>query len=263
VSRDILGEELKDDSLTGKREPYEPGKLGYPEGILDEILELYLDIPEEDFSETRDNLEPVIGRAAYKLCLYPRDEFNPNALLDGLLHKLYAKATDSYLTSGGHLVSAVMHILFNLQYNDFLLDVSPYPTTYPNGLNSIACDLRGEPDRYMKVTCIGDIKEVGIGLDYCDLSYKGTVVNVACGAKHSILTLQGSFKYFGMVSEDSEFHVPAHYTPKLSTLMKRCTVYADSDDIDLETLPEKFFLKENTLRVPDGAGGWKEVIPLE
>ena len=216
------------------------------------------------------------------------EEFDPDEFLDGVITSL-GLCDDISKRNSVYLLTPLVQALYNLDYNDFTLDIAALHGTELKG--SMGLHLEGTPSRALRITYQGKVHAVGYRTKYCDISIEGPLAKGAgFEAEHSEFTIHHldastftSLPFLGTSSRSCIFHIPPledlswmRGSSHIPYIMPWHAVPYDGryyfsgplSDEDLRFLKEKgFFKPEGILRkrnhvyVPDGEGDWNEVKP--
>lgn len=260
-------------------EAYEPGAgPSYPpdlvEGLVSAFCETEFTIAGDRRSEAcfyHSTIGATLGNAIARKGLsmtvddiFPAVEmfsgFKPQEFLDALVFRLSERGEERHLSHPAKLLSPVLNILHARGYTDLTLNLSPLaaPVLYA-GL-----DLHGSDDNPLKVRLVlpeGTESVIASRCSNADItvlghpSYLGDGP-VRCTLRFPLMKEASISGKEAVVQADSKrgFMVLCPPLPLTLTAVYGNRVAETSFDIG-------YFSAFNTILVPDGAGGWREVVP--
>ena len=264
--KDKLGQDDLEKSASYKQSDYDPA-------LVNDTIKEFLDFIAKTTDHDEHNLmaiktelfEQRVENYVTTLGSVTDEDFVYQLFLDTLVYQLEWKheeeANPAFMN---FLFSPLVQALYNLEYNGFHLDISGLTIGSPWQMVS---HLRGTPDNPLRLTYKGDAYHCGAHLNHCELTAIGKVEVLGFSASHSDFTFRGEAKTLAIEAEQCTFRIPgvdhAHITQ-----LSFPTSFVDYD-VSMHTvdgvlhsyfkLPHNFFENKNSLYIPDGEGGWKEV----
>lgn len=242
--------------------------MGYS-ALVDNIIGEFLSMkPGEPYliaNGRRDFFEQCVDDFTDKLRPEVDDDFEHQTFIDALVKELTIKEAGAFhLTRMDSLFSPLLQALYNLERNDFDLDLSHLPVR-PYRMMTY---LSGTEDNVLRLSYNGKVWRFGEYLSHCSLDAKGHVqylVGHKTQDSEFILHvppenigdsgLNNRFRLSGIDELSLPYIQYYKYPPRIALVLKR-------GDCITEALVEKHFFKNgNQLHIPEGPGGWKEVLP--
>ncbi len=157
------------------------GRYKLPENVIDrELVEaLFKHFISLDWQgEIAHNKPRYYKEVAGLEELIPED-VSGQTTLDGVMFKLTYDVSSELRWESGGFLTALVQVLYNKGENDCVIDTTLWDGHPP----FIACFLKGEEDRLLKLTYRGFIGQFARDVDYCDLSFIGG--GTTCGTDSS------------------------------------------------------------------------------
>ena len=215
---------------------------------------------------------------------------HPDGFLDSLVQMLVAQADSVHMRECSHLFTPVVNALYARGHNCFVLDLRGLPLSP----ETVARDLYGRKEEPLSITCYlrEDARTFEAGGHASDsrVTFYGRTGTFGNSSRDSEFVLHGSTEFMGASSQRCTYFIPhAGEASIVGAKVGFSTVYDFFFHIEPEDggagegahpasephsllgifttraslvhLGSDFFKRGNTLFVPDGAGGWKEVRP--
>lgn len=250
-------------------------------GLADELFALYKD-------DTFNN--PILFAHLYKNhfkdtvelvrdCITPfEDELEHHEIvLDQLVTRLYLGGEDPCLQKVSNIFCATVQVLYELEHNNFIVDLSPltafHDSAPPYGYkyllgNDFGKYLHGKEERHLRLECRGNFTDVCEESKYCTVGLKGTAVNIAKSADTVVLTSLGPTGFAGAHAVGCELYVKSQDSVVKNGWHNSFYVRDGVTEEFLRSLEEQlrtavgekdFFERGNRVLVPNCAGEWAEV----
>ena len=270
----------------GEREQYEPGLPGVVgRGWIEPLIDAYLrgefsmdyDYRREDaVKDIRAELEGVAHHG----------EFDANRFLDTLLLRTSLTMEEKSILTLATLMNPLLQALYELGHNGFMLDMREMPF-----VNSIANGLQGTPERPLELSLIGMwtsdafewpclVHDIGSRTEHCIITMQGDVNMIGRESIRSEYIIDGAVYHLGIDGAQCTYRLTnpdsvrvrgygwKHQLRRAFGMRSKIQVLSSvrkeahpSITAYATYLEPDFFGSGNTLLVPDGAGGWKEVTP--
>lgn len=194
-------------------------------------------------------------------------------VLDQLVTRLYMGGGAPCLQKVSNIFCAAVQALYELEHNDFLVDLSPITafhdseTLYRLG-NDFGRYLKGGEGNLLKMECRGNFTDVCEESRYCAVELSGTAVNVAKSADNVVLASLGPTGFAGEHAVECELYVRSQDSVVKNGWKNSFYVHDSVTDEFLRSLEvplktavgeKDFFERGNRILVPDSSGGWGEV----
>ncbi len=265
-------------------ESYSPGESGYDPGIVDDLFNDFIrrGIPDWSKEWSRKLQEEYAPR--FRLF----GSFNGQLLLDEIVKRYNGVIVEARREDPGgrnihHFLNPLLQVLYDVGENGLTLDMSDYPHTYGD-LPGILAGSAEDPFSIRFITgsqtvMFSNVSEgtyvarsVGWKLDHVALHAAGSTFYFGGDCRNSDLTLDGHVSKLGYGSSDCIFRLEgaerasmkmhAKHQWEKSTDGSAYTLLVTRKGICWDTdLQLEFWDEGNTLLVPDGSGGWMEVLP--
>ena len=288
-------------SAGGSPEEYTPGSLSFDQGYVDALADAYAeDARSRTIAYRRDYAREPKADLAALFDLLPGhiagfEAFDGQGFISAIADALQRRmpegnvnvrsdfCSDSYL-----LFSPVVRELHRAGHNYLSLDVAGWPCPPYHLLDGI--EAAAEKQLFMKFALPKHslpAVHIGEGSRHCVASISGFFTNLGTGSEHCDFTFEGVHAYpLGKDSRGSAYRFASAADISITMPVRRESVarVSDSGSVYMEfygrgnlgyrasvalqdghrtafNLSDKFFWEGNTIHVPDGAGGWKEVWP--
>ena len=265
MSRRPFKDKVGKDGLE-KGASYKQGDPGYDPALVDEVMNWFLGIKRSDpyivTDGNRDFFVKCVERCTDWLLPEVDGEFEHQNFLDALVRELTVRNAENFsLARMDTLFSPLVQALYDLGHNGFSIDVFPL-SQIPYRMASY---LSGTEDNPLKLSYNGRAWSFGQYPTYCQLECFGEVYHMAGNkARDSEVVLHNPPEGMGDLALDTKFFlhgvddiaIPQRiYPPRLELVLK---MGSSEDKI---TVQNTFFKNRNSIYIPDGNGGWKEVPP--
>ena len=269
-----------------EEESYEPGLLGFDEGLVGEVLRWFAANGIRETSDSPSSFGKNLAGLAAIVNDIPQG-FNCQEFLDRVVSRLTLSGGDIFTINA--LVSPLIQHLYNRGRTSLDIDISSFDLCGADHYWHMLGNLHGTEGSPLEVSlkAENDIYHSGFSCSYCGFTISGDVYVLGLDASHCEFTFTpkgrlatinretypsvggGSFE---MVSPCIIGNEARHCTFRL--LGYADAVMLDRDDSydeisirlsredgtnDLCRLGWNLFEEGDTLLVPDGAGQWKEV----
>ena len=208
-----------------------------------------------------ERMAPLIQRAG-------EEGFHPQRFLDGIIAETgeeFEQATGkdlSTLTVKMHLfTTALITALYDAGHNDLIMDIRPIED------DMSICEvgyLEGKPELPLRLTLVGSAwRNIGDFFHHVHLTCVGDACYVGNDARNCEFTVSGKASVNCLGAGRSRDTIYRIARPDLSEdLFHEYLAEGSPEEKVLAYLSNaRFFERGNTLYVPDGSGGWKEVRP--
>lgn len=174
----------------GEHEYYTPGDnaglaLTLVKLLADEtFMNFYSVVNREEFTQSITQSKNYIISLVEENSL---KRLNGQKLLEDVLFWADNIIEPSRLWSLDFLLSPLIQALYELNHNDFVIDLSKLQG-YEPGTSKLIISLKGAKERPLRLACKGDVDTFGMWLEYCDVELKGKAVDAAKGARYCTFT---------------------------------------------------------------------------
>ncbi len=280
-------------SQSRQRETYEEGHFDYDEERVNQLVNIVKEGTLTAIKSSVNWLKLRFSRKPYRMYLLDgikkRADFlteelrldtealEPNAFLDAILPALtrYGFLDSQGMHLGEMLLDPLIQALYNVGYNDFIIDTSGSGlsrTDIGNGLTG----RRGNP---LNMRFIGRVRHFGAYVSDCSLELHGTSFgsdSVATGAYRSDFKFKENISAFGNSARKCTFTFNSlrNYLSQIQQLRwgidapnnSKVYVHEVLAEAEIDLLNSAHFFTYNSrhrnqLYVPDDSGGWEEVTP--
>lgn len=227
---------------------YKPGVAQVDQRFITRVIQEFL---AADFPAKYQIQAYILHRStglAERLLETPKaDDFNPQAFLDELAHRLAIEGRPNrgrkdIFSHPEYLLDPMLQVLYNRGYNGLLVDAVELE---PSILSSTGKYLAGKPGELLTYEYNGDLQSCGEDSQYCHITSRKPVTKVGYGAENSVFRINARVSGWGSAPKDD----PRYFIGKL----------ADDRSLMLESV---FWRRGNTLYLPDEDGNWEEVGDL-
>lgn len=265
---------------------YIPGESGYDPGIVDDLFSNLVRMGIRDWIKGGRGGQMLREEYAPRFRLF--GSFDGQLLLNEIVRRYNGVIVEARREDPGgrnihHLLNPLLQTLYDVGQNRLTLDMSDYPHTYGDlpgilaGSDEDSFSIRfiagSETAMFSNVSEGTHVaRSVGWNLDHVALHAVGSAFYFGDDCRNSDLTLDGHASKLGYGSSDCIFRLEGaegagvqmhakHQWESISdgtayTLLVTRKGICWGTELQLE-----FWEEGNTLLVPDGSGGWKEVRP--
>ncbi len=251
---------LEDFITPEEREHYEPGKLPYDSEALDNLVNKFSRLSDMDIINEYSFGNIWVERFTDVVNGFPEEDFDAQAFLDALVEGILKKTTLEHITFSSCLLDPAVQALYDLGYNEFIIDLSRVPITP----KYMANDLIGQPGKPLKLLYKGNATEFGINVKYCEMEIVGDCHYGGTQANRSSITFSGDAKNIAGFASTTDFIMEAELIYALDTPSPcfkcnfKITDAVKKEHVE-ELMFERFFEDNNKLYKKTKAGNWKEV----
>ncbi len=283
------------------QEDYLPGTLSFDQKYVEALAEAYaedarsrrIDYRRDPARDGKEDLAALLARLAGHIAGF--DAFDGQGLLTAIVDALErrmpegnANARSDFCSDAYLLFSPAVRELYRAGQRFFHLDFASWPCPPHHLLDGI--EATAAERLFMKLSLPRHslpAVHVGEGSKHCVASISGFFTNLGTGSEHCDFTFEGVHAYpLGRDSRGSAYRFASADDISITMPQRRETVtrVSDSGSVYLEfysgfnlsyrasvalqdghrtafNLADNFFWEGNTIHVPDGAGGWSEVLP--
>ncbi len=184
------------------------------------------------------------------------DDFSHNAFLDWLVIRLSTNWTDNVMINDLDVfLNVVVQGLYNLNYNNFQLDITPFSRYEHSEVDDLACDLLGIEEDPLVLKLVGDAWNFGHGNEHCVLELYGDAHSAGGGSENSHYLLHGKAGNLAFTSRFCTYELEQSGHVCAGTV--GCTFYAKKGLGSVVDWP--FWDENNKLYYPDDKDGWKQI----
>lgn len=253
---------------TEKGASYKRGQPGPELDLATKVAKLYLSgrlTEKYNGAKPRDSFDRSLGMILESLDGYEIGDMDPHLFLEMAIQKI--SQTTEHTKHTHCLIDPLVQALYLNGLNDFSIDLSPLPL-WPVYCGSF---LTGDGDNQLTASYVG--KKVNqFAYDSTDsvlrlkanaltVGHKSTSVVVKSDGKSGSVGWRGNGCDYEIIGSKAIIN-PYENHNCVFRVESFCVESDAAYDGDLKTLQEiGFFRRGNTILVPDGKGGWEEVVP--
>ena len=241
-------------------EDYAAGSPGYDPSLPDHLVSLYMrGLLEPDAGIFREDYLDAVA-ASFRTEMEKTPVSDPNSLIDAVVQLLASETSPEESMDTNTLLDPLVQALYDMGHDNLIVDLDPLPAFF----QACATYLHGTEERPLTATYVGSALSIAHWTHWCRLDITGSAWTLGHKAHHISIIYHGRCGSVGWAASDSEFELRGRRA-LINPYENNGCVFRTEEDLtehDLSELrKEGFFNRGNTLLVPDGAGGWKEVRP--
>lgn len=250
-------------------EAYTPGERGYDPTLVKGLFEEFIQRLSQRPTYTEGWWKGLSDERAHQLGSLPG--LDGQAFLDSLVMELAWHAGEYLSSETRLLLTPCINTLSALGHHELYLDARGFLSGDSYSHEEVGQLVRGTEGQVIKLAC--DVPEtpggsttlrVGSECRYVSMDVRGTMHHLGMSARHSEFTARGFVYILGFNALKCVFRLPDIEPCQRPVLMNRPTIgrsYLMQAKLRPMELQTEFWDRGNSLLVPDGKGGWTEVLP--